>query len=258
MVHALIGNHEAMNVYGDLRYVSAKEYESYKTSDSAEARDRAYETLADPAKMDSPSYKKQWYTEHPQGWIEHRRIFAPDGKFGKWIRGHNAIVKINDSIFLHGGISPKYMSMPLPDINQKIRDELADFRKLEGGAAMAEDGPLWYRGLATEPEPALSGYVDKLTAAFGVKRVVIGHTPTQGAVVPRFGGKVLQIDVGLSRFYNDAPACLVLEGGKAYALHRGQKLELPPTGDRRGYLRRAAALEPADSRLSRWVEGGGQ
>jgi hypothetical protein len=34
-----------------------------------------------------------------------------------------------------------------------------------------------------------------------VSRMVIGHTPTGGAVLPRYGGKVLLIDVGISRVY---------------------------------------------------------
>src|SRR5579862_5908656 len=31
-VHCLIGNHEAMNLYGDLRYVSAADYATYQTA----------------------------------------------------------------------------------------------------------------------------------------------------------------------------------------------------------------------------------
>jgi hypothetical protein len=46
--------------------------------------------------------------------------------------------------------------------------------------------------------------------------------------------------------------CLVIEGKEAYALHRGQKLELPK--DQHGpdmlrYLREAAALDPKPSAL---------
>jgi hypothetical protein len=100
-VHALIGNHEAMNLYGDLRYVSAGEYEAFKTSESAELRDRAYNTLADSANKNDAAYKANWYEEHPLGWAEHRQAFSPSGKYGKFIRDRLAIVKINDAIFLH-------------------------------------------------------------------------------------------------------------------------------------------------------------
>src|SRR6516162_6332826 len=80
MVHALLGNHEAMNIYGDLRYVSARDYASYRNSQSEDLRDRAYEVLADAKQKDDEEYRKKWYDEHPLGWIEQRQAFAPNGK----------------------------------------------------------------------------------------------------------------------------------------------------------------------------------
>ena len=43
MVHALIGNHEAMNIYGDLRYTVPGEFASFKRSDSEEIQKRLWE-----------------------------------------------------------------------------------------------------------------------------------------------------------------------------------------------------------------------
>ena len=71
------------------------------------------------------------------------------------------------------------------------------------------------------------------------------------------GGKVLVIDVGLSRVFDSRPrmACLVIENGKPYALHRGEKLELPSDsdGDLLRYLRQAAVLDPSPSSLERRI-----
>jgi hypothetical protein len=194
-VYSLLGNHEAMNVYGDLRYVSAGEYNSYRTSDSADLRDRAYEVFADPALKDSEDYRKTWNDEHPLGWVEHRQAFAPNGKYGRVLLERDAIVKVNDILFLHGGISQKYASTPMLDLNRKIRAELRDFRLLPGGIVLDDDGPLWSRTLASDPEPETAGLVDAILNSFGVSHIVIGHTPTSGAITPRFGGKVIQIDV---------------------------------------------------------------
>ena len=84
---------------------------------------------------------------------------------------------------------------------------------------------------------------------------MLGHTPTAGAVVPRFGGRVVLIDVGLSKAYNQSPACLLIEDGVAFALHRGAKLELPKgQTDPLGYLRAAAKLDPPGSNLNKFLE----
>ena len=38
MVHALIGNHEAMNLYGDLRYTLPEEFAAFRNSNSEQVR----------------------------------------------------------------------------------------------------------------------------------------------------------------------------------------------------------------------------
>ncbi len=263
-VHALIANHEAMNVYGDLRYVVPGEYAAFRDSNSEHVRELYYTQFVDTLKKSPPPeglpkfdarYKKQWEAERPLGFFEHRMAFAPEGVYGKWIRGHNAVVKIDDSIFLHGGIGPKYADKSLREINEAVARELEDFSKLQGGVAMDENGPLWYRGLAQEDENSLEAHVQKVLDRHGIKRIVIGHTPTRGAVTPRFNGRVLMIDVGLSHYYGARLACLIIENGKPYAMHRGTKLELPSdTGmDYIRYLKQAAILDPSPSPLQRSV-----
>jgi len=234
-VHSLIGNHETMNLYGDWRYVSAADYASYKTEDSEALRDKAYkqhlEELRHNPQTESmqpdDAYRKKWDTTHPLGFFERQAYFSANGAGGKWIRGHNAVIKINDMIFLHGGISPKYAKLSVRKFNDEVSKEVRDFSKLEGGVAMDQDGPLWYRGLAQGDENELAPHVTSVLEHLGAKYIVIGHTPTRGMVLPRFGGQVLMIDVGLSQFYGAHTACLLVEDGKPTALHRGNKVALP-------------------------------
>lgn len=261
MVHLLIGNHEAMNVYGDLRYVIPEEFAAFASRDD-EYRAAAWEMHENELKAKgagstiTPEYRKQWNEERPKGYFEHRVHFGPGGKFYKWIIGHNAVLRIGDSLFLHAGISPKYVAYERTAINQQIKDELEDFNKLTGGMAMDDEGPLWYRGLARDEEATLSAHVDAVLAKHGVKRIVIGHTPTAGAVIPRFGGKVIVADVGLSKAYGGRMACVLIEGGKVSAIHRGKTLPLP-AGDHAAlleYLKAAAALEPTPSPLTSLIQ----
>ena len=87
-----------------------------------------------------------------------------------------------------------------------------------------------------------------------MKHVVIGHTVTAGTIIPRHGGKVIMIDVGLSAQYGGPPACLIIEEGTPYTLHRGHKLPLPLGADPLPYLRAAAALGPQPSKLQSLID----
>jgi hypothetical protein len=190
--------------------------------------------------------------------VEHRLAFQQDGKYGKWLRQLNAIVKINDAVFVHGGISEKYAAATRREINTQVREELSDFTRLAKGMVTDEDGPLWYRGMAQLPEDdrGMAALLPKVLATQQARHIVIGHTP-QLAVMPRFGGKVIVIDVGLSKPFDGPPAFLLIEDGKYFAMHRGRRLELPADGGSAlEYLRSAAALEPDNSRLRRAVQRG--
>jgi Sel1 repeat/Calcineurin-like phosphoesterase len=175
--------------------------------------------------------------------------FLPSGKYGRWISSHNAVIKINDTLFVHAGLGPKYASWGLERINQDVRKELRDPRR-QGGIASDPQGPLWYGGLAQGDGGQV---VDAILENFGVRRIVAGHIATGGAILPADGGKVILIDAGLSRIHDNRGriGCLVIEHGQAYALDRGEGLALPADAglDLLRYLRQAAALDPAPSPL---------
>jgi hypothetical protein len=259
-VHALLGNHEVMNLTGDLRYTSPAEFAVFATQRSAEVRDRSYPLLADPARKDDPAYRQQWETEHPLGWVEHRRAYGPGERYGRWIRERNTVVKINDYLFLHGGVGPSLSGMSIREINDRVRAEIHLSLVPKNGFAVGRDGPLWYRGLARDPEDGLRPHVDALLATHGVAHIVVGHTTTPGTVVPRLDGKILLIDAGLSAYFGARPACLVVQQGTAFALHRGRLLPLPlgPGTNLLDYLRAAAALDPQPSPLGPLIEAGGR
>jgi hypothetical protein len=147
--------------------------------------------------------------------------------------------------------------MKIKEMNQSVREELKDQTKLKGGIVRDTEGPLWYRGLA-QGDTSLEPLVDKIRKNFGVERIVLGHTYADAAITPRFDGKVILIDIGLSRVYDGIGkvGCLVIENGKPpYVLHRGTRLELPTdTGkDLLRYLKAAAALDPPPSPLAKRI-----
>ncbi|MDQ6699454.1 MAG: metallophosphoesterase [Acidobacteriota bacterium] len=255
-VHCLLGNHEAMDIYGDLRYVSPGEYASFRDENSEKLRDQNYAQYRDQVaklKLQEES-REDWYAQHPLGFFEHRAAFGIDGVYGKWLRTHDTAIRIDDTLYTHAGLAETYARYSLDEINQKVREELDDPRRLHGGIVTDEQGPLLYRGLAKGDEKALSAGLDQALRKFGAKREVIGHSYANAAITPRFDGRVIMIDIGLSRVYDNIAklGCLLFEGGKPYALHRGNKLELPKDerADMLRYLKQAAALDPAPSPLA--------
>lgn len=234
----LIGNHEAMNIYGDLRYVHPGEYDAFRGRDSRRFRSLYYDleverlTAADPDFVADDAFEDQWMEEHPLGFVEHRVAWGLEGEIGSWVIQNDAIARVGRTLFLHGGVSPKLLDLSIKEINDQVRKELSGERPEELGLSEAEDGPLWYRGLASGDELIEADHVDAVLAAFDVDRIVVGHTPGLGTVVPRFGGKVLVIDTGIAEYYGSHLASLRIEGNKYFTVQNDQKLAIPNSNEK--------------------------
>jgi hypothetical protein len=260
-VHALIGNHEAMNMLGDLRYVDPGEYAAFRSSRSRQYRDNYYaqvlqqQLAADPEFEASPEFRQEFEARFPLGYVEHRLAWAPAGEIGSWVLEHNAVVKIDRYLFLHAGLSPAVLGMPLEDINQQIRHELAGNLGEEPGLSEADDGPLWYRGLAQNDEATEMAHVDELLAFYDVDHIVLGHTPGTGVILPRFEGKVLIVDTGLSSYYGAHGASLLIEGDEILAHQGGEQYRIPQGESPLQYLQEVAARKAdAPAALQRLID----
>lgn len=193
-VHALIGNHEYMTMTGDLRYVSDGELSAFG---------------------DGPRLVP--LGQVPLGHFpRYRAAFSPAGPYGRFIAAHNAIVKINGTLFLHGGLSPRYMNRDIAELNELVRAELRGARETRAGVGTDPEGPLWFRGLAEPHQPEVqAAYLQALLAAQKARRIVIGHTIQERGITLREGGRLVLIDVGMSKMTLGAPpSCLVIEGGE--------------------------------------------
>ena len=266
MVHCLIGNHEAMDAYGDLRFVSPAGYQEFVNAQSIATREASYElyrkgqasyAAANQRSVVEEMPKDDWMRQHPPGFFEQRDAFAPEGRYGKWLLSHDTVIRINDTLYSHAGISPKFSGYSIEQMNQEVRNELAHPESMAGGITTDLQGPLWYRGLANTNATADVG-LDDMLKKFGVQREVVGHIDAGSAVMPRFQNRVILIDVGLSQVQNNVgrQACLIEENNKLYALHRGSRIELPKdeAEDMLRYLKQAAALDPEPSALASRIQ----
>jgi hypothetical protein len=234
-VIVLVGNHEAMNITGDLRYTTPADFAAYATGDSAALRERVYATkkaqieasyrARDPSLTDQAIHDS-WIKATPLGWVEQRLAWAPDGEVGRWVVGNPAVALIGGTLFVHGGISAEYSSRSVDEINRAVASALNANDGSPDSIINSPLGPLWYRGLITRdpkvteiaaggpPRPAIEEELTAVLDAYHARRIVVGHTPNLAGIQILYGGKLVTIDTGNSRYYGGPPSYLEIIGDR--------------------------------------------
>jgi hypothetical protein len=171
-LHLLLGNHEVMVLNNRLKYMH-KKY------------------------LESALILKQPFSE----------LFSQNSVLGAWIRSKNVLVKINDSLFVHGGLHPDLVNenMSLATINNIFKENLVESELEAPRLGMAKflhttNGPIWYRGYFNEIK-ATPEEIDRLLTYFKVARIVVGHT-SQDQVVSLYQDSVIGIDTSMKRGLN--------------------------------------------------------
>ncbi len=183
-VHYILGNHEIMNMSGDLRYVQPKYFES------ANLMDEGYTSL-----------------------------FGENAELGRWLRTKNVMEKIGEMLFMHGGISAPVnrMNLPVPRINDLIRPYYADstfvYENPRTETLFGEFGPFWYRGYYLGLPDVETGTIDSTLSIYNVKHIATGHTIVADTVSAWYNGKVLNTDVHHAGGHSEA---LLIEDKKFY------------------------------------------
>jgi len=266
-VHNLIGNHEAMNVYGDLRYVHDGEFEAFVSRGSAKLRERVFEINLQNIQNNDPemfaalpeNFQEEWNLKHPLGWVEHRQAWDPawnpEGEISSWVLENKVAVRINDNIFLHGGISGFYCQNSLDSMTEKVVGKLGQYDPRYPGILEDEFGPLWYRGLSGVDPTALDETVDAILARHKVNHIVVGHTPTSGVIWPQYEGRVVMIDTGIARAYGGYIGYLEITQAGLFAGYVNGKLALPSSkADSIPYLEKVIAMNPGNPYLQERLE----
>lgn len=256
-VHAVLGNHEVMNLTGEMR----------------DATPEIFASFGGEAAM--------------------REAFGPEGHYGRWLRTKPIIASVDDTIFMHAGISPAESTQSISDLNNRVKRDVeqwdagvrllqklklvpgspefnqvvsaarAEIERLNALVAAGEEipsdaprvaaallplanigesslfaveGPLWFRGYATWTEEEGAPQVAALLKRYRARRFVTGHSPQRdGRITERFGGAMFLIDTGMlgkPYFPTGRPSALVIEADSPRALY------LP---DPQAALRRAGA-----------------
>ena len=248
-VIALLGNHEAMNMTNDLRYVHEGEYAAFRTGKSRRLRAKTYKANQDAIEdyylnkdrtLLPDQIKENWETLNPLGKLEHQYAWSPKGDIGKWVTNNPAVLIIDDTLFVHGGVSHKYSNHSDEQINHLSKTALENLDDDDLSIIHDEWGPLWYRGFIPgqqRPDGNMMPIVDGMAltpeqelksvlSAFGIKRMVVGHTPVLSGIKENYGGQLIQIDTGIAPHYGGSHSYLRIENGRVYAHDNGVVREL--------------------------------
>lgn len=237
-VHMLIGNHEEVNITGvamsSVGYVRLTQFVSFLPDKYKEKKER--KIIEKFEKMDSNDAETHialdreleimWtnvMNNDSQAKEEYFKGF--NETYGNWIIEHNTVIKINDIVFVHGGISEEFSTWKLKDINKLAREELRHYRLMRRRKLQPfmtrkilyqTQGPFWYRGLAYNDEKDFKEDVDRILHNLDAKYMVIAHTPQleQRNILSRFDRRIWIIDTGISDVYGGNLIALVIENGK--------------------------------------------
>jgi Calcineurin-like phosphoesterase len=218
-VELVLGNHEVMNLTGELEYVTPADIAA---AGGAEAR---------------------------------RALLSPEGEIGAWLLQRPVILTVGDTAFVHGGLPDPADFDPLRadgietvrsyaaawsqladadlvpfDLSwslrisavgmlQELEDPLLSAARgavagLNGAPVFDIEGPLWNRRAAMCHPMLESARLDDALAAAGARRVVIGHTPTQSRQIESaYQGRLIMADTGMhAARYQGTPNALIIEG----------------------------------------------
>lgn len=187
-VYSLLGNHELMNVMGDLRYVSYKGLSEFDEKDN----------------------------NMINGKKKRKEAFKRGNDLANFMAcTRQSAVIIGSNLFVHAGIVPKLAKKyNVKDINKIIRkwllNKLEDNNELKKVLKKADYSPFWFRTLGQlAPKLKMENdgnlcdkFVSPVMKSWGIKNMVIGHTPqsfiTDEGINSTCNDHVWRVDVGVS------------------------------------------------------------
>ena len=187
-LHLLLGNHEYMVLHKDLRYVNEKYLQVSKLLN-----------------------------------LEYNELYDNNTILGRWLRSKPTILRINNHVFVHGGISQDFLSkisFDIEAINATMRASI-DISKTELKATdfytnyYGKTGPIWYRGYFNDNLEHED--IDEVLTKTNTKHIVVGHC-SFNEVIRVYDGKIFGVDSSIKKgIYGEL---LFIKNGKYY---RGTK-----------------------------------
>jgi hypothetical protein len=233
-VEQVIGNHEVMNLLGDLRDATPDICAAFADSNSTTTRERAwrdYEQLVAARARTRPqeappAYNRtsaSWLEAYPVGCIEYRQALSPRGAYGRWLRSRPIAAQVGDGVFMHAGPNPDSV-VSVADLNSKARQEIERFDRFLQRLVDARLAKPWFR---FEDILAVAAAEVRWTTAILAGAKERGETPNLEGIdvdLVREANDILQIGTW-SLLAGDGPLWY-----RGYAVAEDAALQAPVTG----------------------------
>ncbi len=226
-VHVLIGNHEAMSMGGLFTYITEEEMEDFADESHLlpfeKVKVRAKPGVHEP----EPINRKKWALENCK---KFQRCLSPNGKVGKWLALHNSAIKINGTLFVHGGLTQDFGYQPLAILNKKVRIEIRKQRSghafVHDGSLLSNHGPQWNREYITQYGEEKKQELKEILQFHRCNRMVVGHTPTSiidksktGQILPLYDGQFFCIDTGIGKTYGEHLSAIHIDSNNIHFVY---------------------------------------
>jgi 3',5'-cyclic AMP phosphodiesterase CpdA len=196
--YALLGNHELMNVMGDLRYVTEGGFEDFTAVVNFDSEDSSLARF--------PSEQRA-----------RMAAFLPGRPYAMKLSERFLILQLGDNIFVHGGVLPRHVDYGIDQINAETR------AWLKGEAQRPEillggDSPQWTRLYSDEADSSACEVLSEVLKKLGAKRIIMGHTVQEAGIGPACDSLAWCIDGGLSAHYGGEMQVLEIIGDEVRVL----------------------------------------
>jgi ankyrin repeat protein len=159
-------------------------------------------------------------------------LYSKNSVLGDWLRSKNTMIKIDDKLFVHAGISPEIVSQGLSrdTLNEMVRFFLNHpERNRKYGLNTKEfilgmKGPFWYRGYLEDNHQVKrisEQELDLVCDFYKVSKIFVGHSNVE-EITGLYDGKVFMMDVPFYSYTSNIKS-LLFENESLYLLDSGGK-----------------------------------
>lgn len=187
-VHALVGNHEVMGGRVDNQAVGRNPFPAYEDMPGL--------------RRDDPRLGILPPRERARG-----AALMAGGPYARRIAAFPAVLKLGRTVFVHGGVAPRWAKYGIDRINREVSAWLEGKTPEPDSSLGVDSGDrvMWTRQFSLDS--ADCGELAESLRILNADRMVVAHT-VHPEITSRCDRRVWATDVGMSRYYGGSPQVL--------------------------------------------------